>query len=98
MSAWPREKASKMPKDIFQPITAMKMKNRPPMTAPPAWAKAGHAVEHGPLIVGQDGVFEARIDLQRALREHGVDDGGKHRYAPEQHPGVEVHPTPPPLP
>src|SRR5215212_45964 len=59
---------------------------------------AGHAVEHGPLIVGQDGVFDARINLQRALREDGVDDGGKHRYAPEQHPGVEVHPAPPAFP
>src|SRR5918995_6327209 len=59
---------------------------------------AGHAVERGPLIVGQDGVPDAGVDLHRALREHGVDDGGQHRYAPEQHPGVEVHPAPPPLP
>src|SRR5215212_590430 len=58
----------------------------------------GHAVEHSPLVVGQDSALDARIDLQGALREDGVDDGGKHRYAPEQHPGVEVHPAPPSLP
>src|SRR5215216_1359598 len=58
----------------------------------------GHAVERGPLVVGQDGVPHAGVDLHRALSEDGVDDGGQHRYAPEQHPGVEVHPAPPPLP
>src|SRR5215207_7563465 len=59
---------------------------------------AGHTVERGPLIVGQDGILHAGVDLHRALREDSVDDGGQHRYAPEQHPGVEVHPAPPAFP
>src|SRR5918998_4662704 len=59
---------------------------------------AGHAVERSVLIVGQDGIPHAGVDLHRAQREHRVDDRGQHSYAPEQHPGVEVHPAPPPLP
>src|SRR5215216_602045 len=59
---------------------------------------AGHTVERGPLIVGQDGILHAGVDLHRALREDSVDDRRQHRYAPEQNPGVEVNPAPPPLP
>src|SRR5215207_531883 len=35
----------------------------------------GHAVEGGPLVIGQDGLPHSGVDLQRTLREHGVDDG-----------------------
>src|SRR5829696_3206590 len=59
---------------------------------------AGHTVERGPLVIGQDGLPHAGVDLHRALRKDSVDDRRQHRYAPEQHPGVEVHPAPPPLP